>query len=108
MENCSAPISVAAQVNIVTDEIFTNIVYYSGATSVTVGCETEEGKVILRFADNGRPYDPTKNTDPDITLPVEEREIGGLGIYMVKTTMDHVSYEYSDGFNILTLEKRWE
>lgn len=107
LEKCSAPMSVSAQVGIVTDEIFSNIVYYSGATSVTAGCETGDHKVILRFADNGRPYDPTKKPDPDITMPAEERETGGLGIFMVKKMMDHISYEYMDGFNILTMEKSW-
>lgn len=107
LEKCGAPMSVCAQVGIATDEIFSNIVHYSGATSVTAGCETEDHKVILRFEDNGRPYDPTKNQDPDVTLPVQERKIGGLGIFIVKQMMDHISYEYLDGFNILTLEKNW-
>ncbi len=108
LSSCGAPASAIAQVNIVADEVFSNIVHYSGATSVTAGCETSEGKVILRFADNGRPYDPTKKPDPDVSLSAEEREIGGLGIFMVKKTMDQVRYEYTDGFNILTLEKTWK
>ena len=63
--------------------------------------------MTLRFVDNGRPYDPTQQADPDTTLDAEERDIGGLGIFMVKKSMDRVSYEYADGFNILTLEKSW-
>ena len=63
--------------------------------------------MVLRFADNGRPYDPTKKADPDITLSAEERDIGGLGIFMVKKSMDEIAYEYTDGFNILTIQKRW-
>ena len=102
-----APGKVVAQVNIAVDEIFSNIARYSGATAATVGCEVSDGRVTLRFVDNGRPYDPTQQADPDTTLDAEERDIGGLGIFMVKKSMDRVSYEYADGFNILTLEKSW-
>ena len=61
--------------------------------------------VVITFIDNGVPYDPLKKDDPDITLSAEEREIGGLGIYMVKKTMDEISYEYNDGQNILKIRK---
>ena len=57
------------------------------------------------FRDRGVPYNPLEKTDPDITLSAEEREIGGLGIYMVKQSMDKVEYRYEDGCNILTIEK---
>lgn len=103
----NAPMNVVSQINIAVDEIFSNIARYSGATSVSIGCEAEKDHVVLRFADNGRPYDPTKKADPDITLSAEERDIGGLGIFMVKKSMDEIAYEYTDGFNILTIQKRW-
>ncbi|MBR3437853.1 MAG: ATP-binding protein, partial [Lachnospiraceae bacterium] len=61
--------------------------------------------VIITFMDNGMPYDPTAKADPDTSLPAEEREIGGLGIFMTKRSMDEISYEYKDGKNILTLKK---
>ena len=61
--------------------------------------------VVISFIDNGIPYDPLAKEDPDITLPAEERAIGGLGIFMVKETMDDISYEYKDGQNILTIKK---
>ena len=102
-----APPKVIAQVNVAIDEIFSNIARYSGATSATVGCEVERGRAILRFTDNGRPYDPTQQPDPDTTLGAEEREIGGLGIFMVKKTMDRIAYSYSDGINVLTIEMSW-
>ncbi len=89
--------------DIAVDEIFSNIAQYSGASSVTLGCALSDGKATLRFSDNGRPYDPTGKPDPDTTLSAEERDIGGLGIFMVKKIMDEVSYEYTDGLNILTL-----
>ena len=97
------PMKAVARVNIAVDEIFSNIAQYSGASSVTLGCALSEGKATLRFSDNGRPYDPTEKPDPDTTLSAEERDIGGLGIFMVKKIMDEVSYEYTDGLNILTL-----
>lgn len=98
---------VATQVNIAADEIFSNIARYSGATDAQVECEVMDGQIIIRFMDDGKPYDPTAQKEPDITLSAEEREIGGLGIYMVKKSMDQVSYAYADGRNILTIEKRW-
>ena len=102
-----APTRVIYQVNVAADEIFSNIARYSGATEAQVSCETEEDQVVLRFTDNGRPYDPTKQEEPDTTLSAEERSIGGLGIHMVRKMMDEISYEYADGRNHLTLVKRW-
>lgn len=107
LSEAEAPVKIIAQVNVTVDEIFSNIVRYSDATTAMLGCEIFHNKVVLRFSDNGRPYDPTDKSDPDITLSAEEREIGGLGIFMVKKVMDAVHYEYSDGLNILTLEKNW-
>ena len=102
-----APQKTVTQVNIAVDEIFSNIARYSGATVATVDCKIIEDRVIIRFMDDGRPYDPTVQPEPDTTLSAEEREIGGLGIFMVKKSMDRVSYEYADGQNILTIEKHW-
>ncbi len=103
----NAPMKVIAQINIAVDEIFSNIVLYSGATSATLGCSLTKNQITLRFSDNGRPYNPIDKPDPDTSLSAEEREIGGLGIFMVKKTMDEVSYEYKDNLNILTLVKKF-
>ena len=62
--------------------------------------------MIITFIDNGVPFDSLKADDPDITLSAQERQIGGLGIYMVKQSMDEISYEYRNGQNILTIKKR--
>ena len=105
LSGADVPMKVIARVNVAVDEVFSNIARYSGATSVTLGCALADDRVTLRFSDNGRPYDPTGKPDPDTTLSAEERDIGGLGIFMVKKTMDEVSYEYTDGLNILTLVK---
>lgn len=99
------PMKLVAQVNVVVDELFSNIARYSGATTATLGCAISGGVLTLRFTDNGRPYDPTAKPDPDVTLSAEERDIGGLGIFMVKQLMDTVAYEYADGLNILTVSK---
>ncbi len=106
LETVGISMKVIAQINIAVDEIFSNIARYSGANDATVGVSVEDDRITLRFADNGRPYDPTGKPDPDTTLSVENRNIGGLGIFMVKKSMDNVVYEYHDGLNILTLTKK--
>ena len=106
LSEAEVPAKTVLQINVVVDEILSNIIYYSGATSVKAGCASANNQVILQFTDNGCPYDPREKADPDISLPLEEREIGGLGIFMVKKIMDEISYEYKDGQNILTLFKR--
>ena len=106
LEAAGVALRVITQMNIAVDEIFSNIVRYSQATEVTVSLAAKRDSLQLRFADNGRPYDPTRKPDPDITLSAEERDVGGLGIFMVKKTMDSMDYEYKDGCNLLTLGKK--
>lgn len=103
-----APQKAVFQVNIAVDELFSNICRYSGAKNVTVACRAGDGRIMVRFCDDGVPYDPTRRPDPDVTLPAEERSIGGLGVFMVRKTMDDLRYEYSDNRNVLTIEKTWE
>lgn len=105
LEEAAVPVRVISQINIAVDEIYSNIARYSGATDATVTVKVEKGQITLSFADNGYPYDPTKRPDPDTGLSAEEREIGGLGFFIVKKTMDSVEYEYKDGRNVLTLIK---
>jgi anti-sigma regulatory factor (Ser/Thr protein kinase) len=95
-------------VNIAIEEVFVNIscYAYSGcAGDVTVSFSADKNKLVIEFADGGTPFNPLVKPDPDISLPAEKREIGGLGIFMVKKLMDDVSYRYENGKNILTLEK---
>ena len=105
LTKANVPSKIISQMDVVTDEIFSNITQYSGASSVTVGCMLSDNRLTLRFSDNGTPYDPTQNPEPDTTLSADERKIGGLGIFMVKKIMDTVSYEYKDGLNVLTAVK---
>ena len=74
---------------------------------IGIDADKEAKSISIRFEDQGTPYDPLQNEDPDITLSADERPIGGLGIYMVKKSMDDVSYEYKDGKNILTIKKNF-
>ena len=95
------------QINIAIDEIYSNIVKFSGATKVTLIVEVRKATLTARltFIDNGKPYDPIKQADPDVTLPAEEREIGGLGIFIVKKTMDSVCYRRNGDKNELAITK---
>ena len=110
LELLDCPIKAQMQIDIAIDELFGNIAHYAYNTEVgsaTVRVEVSEAPlaVIITFIDNGVPYDPLGKDDPDITLSTEEREIGGLGIYMVKKSMDEITYEYKDGQNILKIKK---
>ena len=104
------PMGTMIQVEIAVEEVFVNIASYAYNPEVgpaTIRCDVTEDplSVTLTFLDNGIPYDPLAKEDPDITLSAEERQIGGLGIFMVKQSMDDVKYEYKNGQNILTIKK---
>lgn len=106
--NCSPKIRM--QINIAVEEIFVNIANYAyapevGKATVKVDLSGETPTLTVTLIDNGVPYDPTGKQDPDVTLSAEERQIGGLGIFMTKQIMDDVSYERKDGKNILTMKK---
>ena len=98
------------QIDIAVEELFINISSYAydpeiGTAVVQVTVTDEPLSVEITFIDNGRQYDPLAKEDPDITLPINKRKKGGLGIFMVKKSMDDIHYEYADGKNILTIKK---
>lgn len=93
------------KIQLAMDEMLSNICYYSGAKQLTVGCAAEKGVVCVFFEDDGIPFNPLERPDPDVTLPIEDRTQGGLGIYLVKQQMNRVNYEYVDGKNRLTIMK---
>ena len=110
MAAVDCPPKIGMQIEVAVEEIFVNIANYAYAPDkgrATVRVEVSENPVTvtITFIDNGTPYDPLAKEDPDVTLSARERQIGGLGIFMVKNTMDDVSYEYKDGRNILRLKK---
>ncbi len=91
------------------EELFVNVAHYAYPDSkgtVKIGIDTSGDSIVIRLIDSGIPFDPTAKEDPDITESAEERKIGGLGIYMVKKSMDSMIYEYKDKQNILTISKR--
>ena len=113
LEKLDCPIKVQTQIDIAIDELFSNIAKYAyhpeiGPATVKVEVEEDPMAVVITFIDQGVPYDPLANEDPDISLGVDDREVGGLGIYLVKKTMDDISYEYKDGHNILRIKKEFK
>lgn len=98
--------STIIKMNIALDEIYSNIVKFSGATYAKIFCGVKDGNAYIRFEDDGVRYNPLEKEDTDITLSAQEREIGGLGIFMVKKSMDTIEYDYKDSKNILTLLKK--
>lgn len=111
LEVLNCPIKSQTQIDIAIDELFGNIAHYAynpevGPVTVRVEVTGDPITVIITFIDHGIPYDPLKKEDPNITLSAEEREIGGLGIYIVKKSMDDITYEYKDGQNILKIKKK--
>ena len=111
LEAMDCPMKVQIQIDIAIDELFSNIAHYAynpetGDATVRVEVMEDPLAVVITFIDKGVPYDPLAKADPNTTLSAEEREIGGLGIFMVKKTMDDITYEYKDGQNILMIKKR--
>ena len=108
MHDC--PMKVAMQMDIAVEELFVNIAYYAynpdvGMATIQIDFSDTPKQVSVTFIDSGIPYDPVAKEDPDVTLSAEERKIGGLGIYMVKKSMDAMEYERRDEKNILTIRK---
>ena len=110
LETIDCPAKAQMQIDVAVEEIFVNIANYAyhpdkGNATVRVEVSGAPVCVTITFLDHGVPYDPLAKDDPDVTLSAEEREIGGLGIFMTKQIMDDVTYEYKNGQNILTLKK---
>ena len=110
LEAMGCAMKAQMQLSIAVDELFTNIACYAyapGSGMATVRMEAISGgqQARITFIDQGVPYNPLKKEDPDITLSAEERPIGGLGVFMVKKTMDEMDYRFENGNNILTIVK---
>lgn len=110
LEALDCPMKAQMQIDVAIDELFGNIAHYAynpevGDATVRVEVIDDPLAVVITFIDKGVPYDPLAKEDPDITLSAEERGIGGLGIFMVKKSMDEITYEYKDGQNILAIKK---
>ena len=110
LQQIDCPPKAQMQIDIAIDELFGNIARYAynpdtGPATVRVEVTQEPISVVITFIDHGVPYDPLKTAEPDISLSAEERTIGGLGIFLVKKTMDEITYEYKNGQNILRIRK---
>ena len=113
LEAVDCPMLTQTAIDVAVEELFVNIASYAydqdtGVVAVQVTMHENPLSVEIGFIDNGKPYDPLAKPDPDTTLSVKERKKGGLGIFMVKESMDDVRYAYKDGKNILTIKKNLE
>ena len=111
LEEADCPLKAQMQISVAAEEIYVNIAHYAyapetGTVTLRLELQEEPPAVTLTFLDSGIPFNPLDRTDPDVSLPAEEREIGGLGIFMTRKSMDDLRYEFRDGQNILTLTKR--
>lgn len=113
LEPWGCPMDVQFQIDVAVEEMYVNIAHYAYVDregEATISFHVEEGspfQAVIELRDSGIPYNPLARQDPDISLSADERSIGGLGIYMVKKSMDQVEYRHENGFNILTLRKNF-
>lgn len=114
LEAASCPAKIQGQICVALEELYVNIANYAyeGQTGECIIClcistDGNGKRLELILKDKGKPFNPLDKADPDISLSAEDRPIGGLGIFMVKKIMDEVSYSYQEGFNCLTLVKKW-
>ena len=110
LENAGCGMKAAMQINIAVEELFVNVAHYAyapgtGEIEISIRIIDDPKMAEIVLSDTGIPYDPLAKEDPDVTLSAERRKIGGLGIFMVKKSMDLMTYEYKDGHNIVTISK---
>ena len=111
LEKYECPMKIQTAICVAIEEVFVNVAHYAygegqGDMTLGIGFDEQNRNIIFRMSDKGVPFDPLKKPDPDITLSADEREIGGLGIFITKKTMDSVEYVYENGENILTMIKK--
>lgn len=111
LEEYGCSMKLLMQIEIAVEEIYVNIAHYAyrpaGDGFAEIRCEITENplQVTIQFLDDGIPYNPLEKEDPDVSMGADDREIGGLGIFMVKKSMDGIKYSYENGKNILTIMK---
>ncbi len=114
LEEAGCPMKISMIIAVSIEELYVNVVNYAytpniGNCKIRVHAKYEEehGSVLIELRDKGVPFNPWLREDPDTNLSAEEREIGGLGIFMAKQSMDRVTYHYENGENRVTVEKDW-
>ena len=112
LEAMDCPLRVSMQLQVAVEELFVNVASYAypegkGRCEIVLTPVEEPRGVTIAFTDSGIPYDPTARQDPDTHLAAEDRPVGGLGIYMVRKSMDTFTYRREDGRNIVTIGKRF-
>ena len=110
LKKLNCPVREKTHLDVAVEELYVNIAQYAydpeiGWVKLQIEVLDNPLSVSITFIDNGKPYDPLAKKDPDVSLSAEERQIGGLGIYMVKKNMEDVRYEYKNGKNVLTIKK---
>ncbi len=110
LEAYDCPMKTMMRIDVAVEEIFVNVAHYAytpdtGDVEICVDVSGEPPCAAITFTDSGVPYDPLAKEDPDVSLSLDQRQVGGLGIFMVKKSMDDMRYEYRDGQNVLTLVK---
>lgn len=110
LEQVACPLRAQMQIDVAVDEMFSNIARYAyapktGDATVRFSYNEADKTVSLTFIDSGVPFNPLERSAPDTHVPLERRSIGGLGIHLVRKTMDGMEYEHKDGKNILTIRK---
>ena len=111
IEGFECPMKIQTAICVAIEEVFVNVAHYAypkgeGDMTLHIGFDDQSRTITFRMTDKGVPFDPLAKPDPDITLSAEEREIGGLGIFITKKTMDSLSYSYENGENSLTMMKK--
>jgi serine/threonine-protein kinase RsbW len=111
LEQYGCSMKIQMQVELAVEEIFVNIANYAyhpdvGEAEINVDASGEPPTITIQFLDRGTPFNPLEHSDVDVTLAAESRDIGGLGILLVKKSMDDVVYSYESGKNILTIRKK--
>jgi len=108
LSQVDCPMRVVMQFQVAAEEAFVNVAHYAyapGEGNVDILLDVQAHRASLTLVDSGKPYNPLERAEPDVTLSAEDRPIGGLGIYMIRKSMDDVSYVYRDGKNMLTMMK---
>lgn len=110
LEAADCGIRTQMSIDVAVEELYVNIARYAytpeiGEAEILVDIKDDPKACEITFIDSGIPYNPLEKEDPDVNLPADERAIGGLGIFMVKKSMDEMRYEYKDGHNVLTIRK---